>query len=72
MEDFIKLLFQAFDETPIEDLHPKKLIKEVDEWDSIVVLTIIDLADREYSKSINGEDIEQCSTIDDLFHLIVG
>ena len=70
MEKFIQLLFQVFDDTPIEELAPDKIINNIEEWDSIIVLSIIDLADRHFNKSIRGEDIESCVTIEDLYNLI--
>ena len=70
MKKFIELLHQVFDETELKELVPSQKLLDIEEWDSIIVLSVIDLADRHYSKTISGEDIARCVTIEDLHKLI--
>lgn len=70
MKTFIKYLHDSFDETSLEDLTPNKKISEIPEWDSITILTVIDIADRHYSKNIDGSDIEKCTTLKELYNMI--
>lgn len=70
MEKFIKDFAQQFDETDISEFNRDTKFKDLDEWDSMVALSIIAMVDEEYDKTINGDDIKASSTIEDLHNLI--
>jgi len=44
--------------------------KELDDWDSLVALSIIAMADDEYEVTVTGDDIRSVSTIQELHDLI--
>ena len=70
MNEFIKTLSEeVFEETQIEAINPDTIIRDLDEWDSMCVMLLIGLADSNFGKSITGEDISGCITIEDLFNL---
>ena len=67
IEDFIIKLAAQFDETPIEKIKAKTVIRELDEWSSLIALSIIAMADEEYDVKISGEEIKNCVTVNDIF-----
>jgi acyl carrier protein len=70
MEDFIKNFALQFDETPAEQLKPETVIRDLDEWSSLIALSIIAMADEEYGVKISGEEIRNCITVNDIFEKI--
>jgi len=71
MEEFIlKLHEEVFEETDLSVLNPKTVFKELDDWDSLNALSLIVMVDQEYSVTINGDDIKNCDSINQLFELI--
>jgi acyl carrier protein len=70
MEEFINHFAEQFDETDSSEFKAKTEFKEIDEWDSMLALTIIAMVDEEYDKTINGDDIKAANTIEELFILV--
>ncbi len=70
MENFIQNFADQFDETDISEFGANTNFKDLDEWDSMVALSIIAMVDEEYDKTINGDDIKAASTISELYEII--
>ena len=46
----------------------KTEFKKLDEWSSLIALSVIAMVDEEYGITIQGEDIRNANTIADLFN----
>ena len=67
---FIEQFLMAVDfQEPIE-VTAKTVLAELPEWDSLAALGVIVMFDIEYGKTIIGDDLKQCITIQDLFNLL--
>ena len=70
LDEFIKAFAAEFDDTPEESFKADTNYKELDEWSSLVALSIISMVDDELDKRLTGADLRNCSTIEELFNLI--
>ena len=70
MEKFIELFANLFDETDINVFTPQTKFKELEEWSSLIALSVILMVDEEYGITIEGKDIEKVGTIEELFNTI--
>ena len=70
MEKFIELFANLFDETDINVFTPQTKFKELEEWSSLIALSVILMVDEEYGITIEGKDIENVGTIEELFNTI--
>ena len=70
INDFIKNLAEQFDDTDTLELTPITKFKELEEWSSLVALSIIAMVDDEYEVSIKGDDICNSETVEDLFNVV--
>jgi acyl carrier protein len=70
MEDFINNFADQFDETERNEFSKDTVFKNLDEWDSMIALSIIAMMDEEYEITINGDDIKNANTIEDLYKLV--
>ena len=70
MEKFIELFANLFDETDINVFTPQTKFKELEEWSSLIALSVILMVDEEYGTTIEGKDIENVGTIEELFNTI--
>lgn len=70
INDFIKNLAEQFDDTDTLELTPITKFKELEEWSSLVALSIIAMVDDEYEVSIKGDDIRNSETVEDLFNVV--
>lgn len=70
LNDFIKNFSEQFDDLDSVDLTADTKFKELDDWSSLVALSLIAMVDEIYNITITGEDIRESSTIGDLFERI--
>lgn len=67
---FIEKFAEQFDETDGSLLKGDTKFKELDEWSSLIALTVIGMIDEEYEITIKGEDIRNADTVEDLFTIV--
>lgn len=70
IEEFISNFREQFDDTNAGEFHADTKFKELDEWSSMVALTVIAMIDAEYDVQIKGEDIRESETIFALFERV--
>ena len=70
LDEFVKAFAAEFDDTPAEQFTPATNYRELDEWGSLVALAIISMVDDEMDKRVTGADLRNCTTIEDLYHLV--
>ena len=70
LKDFIQLLADQFDETAVDLFTPETNFKELDEWSSLVALSVISMIDEELDKQVTGADLRKVATIKELFDLV--
>jgi acyl carrier protein len=70
LAEFVKKFGEEFDDTPLSEFESNTVFKDLDEWGSLVALSIIAMVDEEFDKRITGADIRSSKTIEDLYNLI--
>ena len=68
--DFIKKFAEQFDETDASEFKADMDFRKLEDWSSMVALSIIAMIDQEYDVTIKGEDIRKSETIEDLFNIV--
>jgi acyl carrier protein len=69
IETFIEKFTEAVDFQEPIPITPESNLHEMPEWDSLAALGVIVMFNMEYSKTITGEDLKSCGTINDLYKL---
>ena len=70
LENFLENFALQFEETEIDVFQANTKFKELEEWSSLMALSIIAMVDDEYEISIKGDDINNSTTIEDLYNII--
>jgi acyl carrier protein len=70
LEDFIKKIAAQFDDTDASEFNEDTDFKSLDEWSSLVALSVIALVKTQYGKTITGKEIRSCKTVKDLYNFI--
>lgn len=70
LKEFIEKLADQFEDTDPSEITADCEFQELDEWSSLTALGIIAFVKTEYGKTINGREIRNCSTVEDLFTLV--
>ncbi len=71
LNKFVALFAEQFDDTPADVFSAATDYKSLDEWGSLVALSVISMVDEEFEKRITGADIKKCTTIEDLYNLVL-
>jgi len=70
IKEFIEHFAEQFDETDISEFKPETVFHDLEEYTSLIALSIILMVDEEYSVTIDGNEMKSCVTIQDLFNLV--
>ncbi len=71
LNEFVNLFAEQFDDTPADVFTASTDFKGIEEWGSLVALSIISMVDEEFDKRVTGAEIRSCTTIEDLYNLII-
>ena len=67
MEDFIKKIEEVF-EMPNGSITPNDNFREYQEWDSLVLLSLMAMLDDEYNITIPRDDFQKINTVEEMFN----
>ena len=70
LKEFIENFANQFDDTDASEFKSETVFKELDEWSSLIALSVIAMVDEEYDVTIKGDDIRNSNTIEDLFNAV--
>ena len=70
INQFIEQFAAQLDETDASEITTDTKFKDLCEWSSLLSLSIIAMVNEEYNAEINGKDIRDSKTINDLFEVV--
>lgn len=70
LEEFIEAFAAEFQETPTNLFNANTEYRTLDEWGSLTALSIIAMIDEQFDKTITGENLRSCKTIEELYNLV--
>ncbi|MCC8173993.1 MAG: acyl carrier protein [Odoribacter sp.] len=70
LNEFTENVRLQFEDTDSSLIEANTEFKQLDEWSSLIVLSLIAMIDEEYNVSIKGEDINKANTVNDLFEIV--
>lgn len=70
LNGFIANLAEQFDETDTSEIKADTIFKDLDEWSSMIALSVIAMIDAEYDVQVKGTDIRDSVTVEDLFNKV--
>ena len=70
LKDFIENFASQFDDTDASVIKAETNFHELDEWSSLIALSIIAMVDEEYDVTLKGDDIKNAQTVEDLFNTV--
>ncbi|MCW1735294.1 acyl carrier protein [Anaerorudis cellulosivorans] len=70
LQEFITNFANQFEETDSSVFTKDTVFKNLDEWSSLLALSIIAMVDEQYGVALKGDDIRSANTIEDLFGIV--
>lgn len=70
IQKFIENFADQFDDTELDAFKPDTVFHDLDEYSSIIALSIISMVDEEYGVALSGNEMKSAVTIEDLFNTV--
>ena len=70
LEDFIKTFAGQFEDADPSTFTSKTRFRDLDEWSSLLALSVIAMVDEEYDVQLKGDDMRSAKTIEDLYNIV--
>ena len=67
---FIENFEELFDEVEQGFIVKNTVIRDLDEWSSLIALTLIAMVDENYDIKLSGDDIRTSITVEDIYQKI--
>ena len=68
--EFLALFREQFEDTDPKDIQFDTRFHDLDEWSSLVGMTILAMATVIYKKPITGLELKNCTTVEQVYNLI--
>lgn len=70
IKDFIENFAAQFDETDAAEITASTEFHKLEEWSSLIALSIIAMVDEEYDVTLKGNDVNGAKTVEDLYNIV--
>jgi acyl carrier protein len=70
IKEFIENFAEQFEDTELSEFKPETVFHELDEYTSLIALSIILMIDEEYGVSIDANEMSAAVTIEDLYNTV--
>lgn len=70
LKEFVEKFAEQFDDTDPSEIKADTRFRDLDEWSSLVGLSVIAMVDEECDVLLKGEDMRQANTPAELFEIV--
>ncbi len=70
LNEFVAHFAEQFEETDPATITAQTKYHDLDEWSSLIGLSVIAMADEEYGVTLKGNDVKNAVTVEDLFNVV--
>jgi len=70
LDAFLENFLVAVDFQEAVEVKAETKLADLPEWDSLAALGVIVMFDIEYGKTITGDDLSSCVTVEDIYKLL--
>lgn len=70
LNEFIANFAALFEDTDTSVFGPETYFRELDEWSSLMALSVIAMVDEEYDITLKGAEMKSAETIEELFEIV--
>ena len=71
LDEFVTLFAELFDETDASEITATTAFHNLDEWSSLIGLSVIAMVDEEFDVALKGDDVKNSVTVEDLYNRVV-
>ena len=67
---FIENFADLFEETDVSSFNVQTKYRDIEEWSSLILLSVIAMVKIEYDVKVKGEEIQSAQTIEELYNIV--
>ena len=71
LDEFVELFAELFDETDPSSIKADTVFRDLDEWSSLIGLSVIAMVDEEFDVALKGNDVKESITVEDLYNRVL-
>ena len=71
LEEFVELFAEQFDDTDASEIQATTKFHNLDEWSSLIGLSVIAMVDEEFDIALKGNDVKNAITVEDLYNCVI-
>ena len=71
LDEFVALFAEQFDDTDPSEITSTTVFHDLDEWSSLIGLSVIAMIDEEFDVVVKGDEMRSAVTVEDLYKVIV-
>lgn len=71
LDEFVQLFVEQFDDTDASEIQSSTEFHKLDEWSSLIGLSIIAMVDEEFEVALKGDDVKTSVTVEDLYNKVI-
>lgn len=70
IKDFIENFADQFDDTDVSEIKPETVMRDLDEWSSMIGLSLLNMVDNEYGVKLTFDELKHAITVQNLFDIV--
>lgn len=70
IKDYLVDFADQFEDTDPSEITTETAFHDLEEWDSLIALAVLNMTEKKYGKSITFDEMKACVTVNDLFILV--
>lgn len=71
LEEFVELFAEQFDDTDPSEITASTAFHDLEEWSSLIGLSVIAMVDEEFDVALKGNDVKDAVTVEDLYKNVI-
>lgn len=71
LDEFVALFAEQFDDTDASEFSAATVFHELDEWSSLIGLSVVAMVDEEFDVALKGDDVKNSVTVEDLYNRVI-
>jgi acyl carrier protein len=69
-KEFLAYFAESFEDTDPNEIQFDTRFRDLEEWSSLIGMTVLAMAKVNYNRTISGEELKRCTTVEDVYNLI--
>ena len=71
LEEFVELFAEQFDDTDPSEITATTVFHDLDEYSSLIGLSLIAMVDEEFDVALKGDDVKNSVAVEDLYNRVI-